>query len=174
MFHNTCSVSLVHRVVTVKSSNIRRIKSQNISASCLVLQLFLPNPLKPHVVGAAPAGAAPTTSEWSTNLLPTKVRLILEIWWCLSGGILIYQSWSYIFIQKQIWFSLHWVAYTLCILPPDKRRLLCVLPNTRWWICIWQLNLSRIHASIFTSYAIFFRNYHYETVKFYPSKTLHD
>ena len=31
------------------------------------------------VVGAAPTGDAPTTSEWSTILLPTKVRLILEI-----------------------------------------------------------------------------------------------
>ena len=32
------------------------------------------------VVGAAPAGDAPTTYEWSTILLPTKVRLILETW----------------------------------------------------------------------------------------------
>ena len=32
------------------------------------------------VVGAAPAGDALTTSEWSTILLPTKVRLILEVW----------------------------------------------------------------------------------------------
>ena len=31
------------------------------------------------VVGAAPTGDAPTTSEWSTILLPTNVRLILEI-----------------------------------------------------------------------------------------------
>ena len=31
------------------------------------------------VVGAAPTGDAPTTSEWSTILLTTKVRLILEI-----------------------------------------------------------------------------------------------
>ena len=31
------------------------------------------------VVGAAPTGDAPTTSERSTILLPTKVRLILEI-----------------------------------------------------------------------------------------------
>ena len=31
------------------------------------------------VVGAAPTVNAPTTSEWSTILLPTKVRLILEI-----------------------------------------------------------------------------------------------
>ena len=32
-----------------------------------------------NVVGAAPTGDAPTTSEWSTILLPTKVRLILEV-----------------------------------------------------------------------------------------------
>ena len=32
------------------------------------------------VVGAAPTGDAPTTSEWSTILLPTKMRLILETW----------------------------------------------------------------------------------------------
>ena len=33
------------------------------------------------VVGAAPISDAPTTSEWSTILLLTKVRLILEVWW---------------------------------------------------------------------------------------------
>ena len=32
------------------------------------------------IVGAAPTGDAPTTSEWSTILLPNKVRLILETW----------------------------------------------------------------------------------------------
>ena len=64
-------------------------KSQHFNISRLVLQLSLPNPLKPgvksseDVVGAAPtgdapAGDAPITSEWSKNLLPTKVRLILE------------------------------------------------------------------------------------------------
>ena len=31
------------------------------------------------VVGAAPTGDAPTTSEWLTILFPTKVCLILEI-----------------------------------------------------------------------------------------------
>ena len=30
-------------------------------------------------VGAAPTGDAPTTSEWSKILLPTKVQLILEV-----------------------------------------------------------------------------------------------
>ena len=32
------------------------------------------------VVGAAQTGDAPTTSEWSPSLFPTKVRLILEVW----------------------------------------------------------------------------------------------
>ena len=32
------------------------------------------------VVGAAPTGDAPTTSEWSTSLLPIELRLILEVW----------------------------------------------------------------------------------------------
>ena len=32
------------------------------------------------LVGAAPTGDAPTTTEWSTIYLPTKVRFILETW----------------------------------------------------------------------------------------------
>ena len=32
------------------------------------------------VDGAAPTGYAPATSEWSTSFLPTKLRLILEVW----------------------------------------------------------------------------------------------
>ena len=32
------------------------------------------------VVGAVPTGDAPTISEWSTILLPSKVGLILETW----------------------------------------------------------------------------------------------
>ena len=37
------------------------------------------------VVGAAPTGDAPTTSEWSTISLPTNVRLILDTWWLASA-----------------------------------------------------------------------------------------
>ena len=33
-----------------------------------------------YEVGAAPTGDAPTTSEWSTILLLTNVRLILKVW----------------------------------------------------------------------------------------------
>ena len=38
------------------------------------------------VVGAAPTGGAPTTSEWWTIQLPTKVRLILDTWRYLFPG----------------------------------------------------------------------------------------
>ena len=73
---------------TVKSLIKVTPKSPNLKDSHLILQLSLSNPLKPGVkwrnenedaVGAAPTGDAPTTSEWSTILLPTMVWLILEI-----------------------------------------------------------------------------------------------
>ena len=69
-----------------KTSSISRTKSQNfkciwyhlavvfiqsIEAGCLVDN--------EDVVGAASTGDAPTTSELSTILLPTKVWLILEV-----------------------------------------------------------------------------------------------
>ena len=67
-------------------SNISRTKIQNLNVSRRVLLLSLCNILKPgvkfeneDVVGAAPPGDAPTKSEWSTIVLPTKVRLILEV-----------------------------------------------------------------------------------------------
>ena len=69
-----------------QTSNIRRTKSKNWNVSRHDLQLPLPNPLKPgwveneDVVGAAPTGDAPTTSEWSTLLLPSKVWFILDVW----------------------------------------------------------------------------------------------
>ena len=46
--------------------------AQFIEAECLVGN--------EDVLGAAPTGDAPTTSEWSWIQLPTKVRLILEVW----------------------------------------------------------------------------------------------
>ena len=48
------------------------------------MQLSLPNQSKPgeneNVVGAAPTGGAPTTTEWLTIVLPIEVRLILDVW----------------------------------------------------------------------------------------------
>ena len=60
-----------------KTSGISHTKSQNLNVSCILLQLSSENE---DVVGAAPTGDAPTTSELSTILLPTKVRLILEFY----------------------------------------------------------------------------------------------
>ena len=69
-----------------QTSNIRRTKSQHFNTPRLALQLSLSIPLKScvyveneDVVGAAPTGDAPTTSEWSAISLPTKVRLMLEV-----------------------------------------------------------------------------------------------
>ena len=67
-------------------SNISRTKSQylkkNIVLSCTVFAEYLEGRFwveNEDVVGAAPTGDAPTTSEWSTILLPTMVCLILEV-----------------------------------------------------------------------------------------------
>ena len=71
-----------------QTSSISTTKSQNLNVSRLVWQNFaFAQSIEARrwvenedVVGAAPTGGAPTTSEWSTNVLPTKVRLILEFW----------------------------------------------------------------------------------------------
>ena len=67
-------VLIYDKSVYRKISNIRGTKTSNLNDSHLILQLPLPNPLRPgvksrneDVVGAAPTGDAPTTSEWSTN-----------------------------------------------------------------------------------------------------------
>ena len=54
------------------SSRLAVVCVQSTEAKCLVDN--------EDVAGAAPTGDAPTTSELSTILLPTKVRLILETW----------------------------------------------------------------------------------------------
>ena len=87
---NICCKQQYHQFIKCrKISGISCTKSQNLHVSRLVLQLSLPKPLKPgvkssmndhsDVVGASPVSAAPTTSEWSTILLHTKVQLILEV-----------------------------------------------------------------------------------------------
>ena len=70
----------------LKISDISHTKSQSLNDLCFVLQLPLPKSIEARyevenedVVGAAPTGAAPTTSEWSSSLLPIKVCLILEV-----------------------------------------------------------------------------------------------
>ena len=60
--------------------DIRRIKSQNLNVSHFVWQFSLPNPLNPGVKSKMKSvDAAPTISDWPTILLPTNMRLILEV-----------------------------------------------------------------------------------------------
>ena len=53
------------------SSRLTAVFAQSIEARCQVHN--------EDVVGAAPTGDAPTTSEWSIIVFSTKVRFILEI-----------------------------------------------------------------------------------------------
>ena len=62
------------------SSRLAVVFAQSIEATCKVEN--------EDVVGVSPVGDAPTTSEWSTILLPTKVWLILEVWQYSYQGIL--------------------------------------------------------------------------------------
>ena len=57
------------------------------------------------VVGAAPTGDAPTTSEWSTILLPTKVRLILEVLRYINNSVTNQPSVSGWVFQVPLWAS---------------------------------------------------------------------
>ena len=64
-------------------SNTSRTHSLNINVSRLVLQSYLPNLLNPGVklrMKMLLEQRRQATSERSTNLLPTNVRLILEVW----------------------------------------------------------------------------------------------
>ena len=81
-----------------QTPNIRHTESRSINISWLVLQLSLPNPLKPYVksrnkdvIGAAPTGNAPNISERPTNLLHTKVRLISKVSLSFSFSAFLFQ-----------------------------------------------------------------------------------
>ena len=64
----------MHQIQKLKwfSSHLAVAFAQYIEARCYVKN--------EDVVGAAPTGDAPTTSEWSTIVLPIKVPLILKVW----------------------------------------------------------------------------------------------
>ena len=86
----------VHQISKFKcfSSRFAIVFVQSIEARCDVEN--------EDVVGAAPTGDAPTTSEWSTIVLPTKVRLILEVW-------------RYINFQPQEKYLRYWVYSRLSL-----------------------------------------------------------
>ena len=65
----------MHQITKFKwfSSRLAIVSAQFIEARCYVEN--------EDVVGVVPIGDAPTTSVWSTILLHTQVRLILQVWW---------------------------------------------------------------------------------------------
>ena len=67
--------------------NVRGTKSPNLNDARLVLEVAFAQSMgvmcqgeNEDVIGAAPTGDGPATSEWSTSLLTTKARLISEVW----------------------------------------------------------------------------------------------
>ena len=60
----------------LNASRLADVLPQSIEAKCQVDN--------EDVVRAASTCNAATTSELSTIFLPTKVRLILEVWWCFE------------------------------------------------------------------------------------------
>ena len=103
------SMKWYRKAYTVKYLIWDALNLQIFYGSRLVVQLSSPNPMKPgvksrkeDVVGAAPTGDAPTTSEWSTILLPTKAGIISETWRYLEAKITrLYCLWEMIFHSRQ-------------------------------------------------------------------------
>ena len=65
-------------MIRTKSRNLTVFRHTFVFAQYIEAKCWVDNE---DVVGAVPAGDGPTTSEYSTMLLLTKVRLILEISW---------------------------------------------------------------------------------------------
>ena len=61
-----------------QTSSISRAKSKHFNVSRIVHWGQVLRRVNENVVETAPTGYAPTISEWSTILLHTKVRIILE------------------------------------------------------------------------------------------------
>ena len=103
MQYNT---STVNELSYRKISDISHTKFQNLNVSHFILQLSLPNPLS----------QVPTTSEWSTNLLPTKAPLILEVWrytlWW-TGDVLLIYSVTFAWLMKNILHKAPWCVHTV-------------------------------------------------------------
>ena len=99
---------------------VRTAKPSNLNVSRLIMLLSLPSPLKPDakwtnedVVEATPTGDAPTTSEWSAILLPTKVPLIIEVWRYYNNDAM---TWKRI---PHYW-PFAWGIHRLSWIPPKK------------------------------------------------------
>ena len=90
----------MHKIPKLKcfSSRLAVVFAKYIEAKCWVEN--------EDVVGAAPTGDAPTTSEWSTTLLLTKVHLILETW---------RYTYTQLYLFKAASFLIYTIASTIAI-----------------------------------------------------------
>ena len=110
-------------------SNIRRTKNPNLNVFRLAVAFAQSNEARcqvenEDVIGAAPTADAPTTSEWSTILLPTVVRLILETWqyfkiicklFNLVGfSAIIYNIFLVWWTSRKKWSKRHGLSHRIC------------------------------------------------------------
>ena len=91
-----------------------------IFAQCIEARCWIENE---DVVGAAPTGDAPTTSEWSIILLPNKVWLIL--------GILRYFELTFVFSEALKGDGIAGIILWIC--PVNERLHYNVTPSLIGW-----------------------------------------
>ena len=68
------------------------------------------------VLEAAPTDDAPTTSEWSTILLPINVRRMLKIWWFILNRSRVIPLPCAFKLNQKLLLLMHCIIYSLCVL----------------------------------------------------------
>ena len=114
------------------SSRLAVAFGQSIDSRCYVVN--------EDVVEAAPTGDAPTTSEWSTSLLPTKLWLILKVWWyVLHCGIDLWRLTFLLFPVKSLWMTtgLHWYHDTSRPTVVQVMAWCCQATSHCWYLIPW-------------------------------------
>ena len=133
---------MINLGIYCQTSDISHTKSQNLNGSPLVFQLSLSK--SDDIVGAAPISNAPTTSEWSTILLPTKMWLILKVWrwidscqFSLHNRVLNTMHPKYFFFSNNI-IRLVYLSVCWCV-------LLCYLSTMYTTVSISKCNIHPIN-----------------------------
>ena len=142
-------------------SHIRRIQIPTLKFSSTRLSVVFAQSLEARcyvenedVVGAAPTGDAPTTSEWSAILLPTKVRLILDVLRYINDNF----------------GSANFSASTPLMYDIGILTMMIILQNTslKFLYCRYIWTTIIYSAAFYTRYG--FRQSHIAIVAFWPKK----
>ena len=99
------------------------------------------------VVGAAPKGDAPTTSEWPTIWMPTKARLILEVlryilsyvWQSINETL---DHFRYDIHLMQVLCFIQWKCYVVRVVQTRHHPIVCMWHNSLLHSLIKLLNIS--------------------------------